>query len=340
MLVREQRGLLLSGLALLLVLPAMLLVASYFRMVKTGSDATAAQIEMDKVNYAMNDIERIIKYMTKTGQPFDNATLARLADNYRVSTGLLVDISGLDSDNDNVIDTAMISVQDPNKETRYSTTLPFTGLSVMIFPDLAYYRPGDKVTITVFVGNMYGVPQKAATVNENILNPSGIIIYSVSGLTDNSGSWENSFTLSSAAELGQYLIIADANSDSRTGSNNITFEVKHDIQIQIIDPDKDQYGLGENENVIAVLTDETGARIVGAYVEFEILDSYYSVVDGPVVMYDDGQHFDSGADDGIYGESWGLLPSLPENYYYVRVYAMKEWYNDNFADKPFSVIRE
>lgn len=334
--VREQRGLLLSGLALLLVLPAMLLVASYFRMVKMGSDATAAQIEMDKVNYAVRDIERVIKYMVKTGQPFDNTTLTRLADNYRASTGLLVDISGFDSDNDNAIDTAFISLQDPNEETRYFTTLKFTGLSVMIFPDLAFYRPGDRVTITVFVGNMYGVPQKGATVHLSVVDPSGDNIHFVSGSTDNSGSWENFFNLPSDAELGQYLIVADANSDFRTGSNNITFEVKHDIQIQITDPDKDQYDLGENENVIAVLTDETGARIVGAYVKFEILDKYYQTVDGPVVMFDDGQHFDGGVNDGIYGESW-LLPSQPEDYY-VRVYAMKEWYNDNFADKSISIV--
>jgi hypothetical protein len=336
MLGREQRGLLLSGLALLLVLPAMLLVASYFRMVKMGSDATAAQIEMDKVNYAVNDIQRIIKYMVKTGQPFDNTTLRRLADNYRVSTGLLVDISGFDSDNDNAIDTALISLQDPNKATRYFTTLKFTGLSVMIFPDLAFYRPGDRVSITVFVGNMYGVPQKGATVHLSIIDPSSDNTYFASGLTDNAGSWENSFVLSNSAELGQYLIIANAVSESRTGSNNITFEVKHDIRIQIIDPNKDQYDLGENENVIAVLTDETGARIVGAYVKFEVLDKYYSVVDGPVVMYDDGQHFDGGINDGKYGES-RLLPSQPEDYY-VRVYAMKEWYNDNFADKSISII--
>jgi hypothetical protein len=336
MLVRDQRGLLLSGLALLLVLPAMLLVASYFRMVKMGSDATAAQIQMDKVNYAMNDIERVIKYMVKTGQPFDNATLGRLAENYSVSTGLLVDVSGFDSDNDNAIDTALISVQDPNKATRYFTTLKFTGLSVMIFPDLAFYRPGDRVTITVFVGNMYGVPQKGATVHLSVLDPSGDNIYFISGLTDNAGSWENFFTLPIVAELGQYLIVADANSDSRTGSNNNTFEVKHDIRIQIIEPDQEQYGLSENENVIAVLTDETGARIVGAYVEFEVLDKYYSTVDGPVVMYDDGLHFDGGIDDGKYGES-RILPSEPEDYY-VRVYAMKEWYNDNFADKPISII--
>jgi hypothetical protein len=305
-------------------------------MVKMGSDANAAQIEMDKINYAVGDIERIINYMGKTGQPFDSVTLGELADNYRVSTGLLIEVSGLDSDNDNAIDTALISVQDPNKAERYFTTLRFTGLTVMIFPDLAYYRPGDKVTITVFVGNVYSVPQEGATVHLRVVDPSGDTIYYASGLTGNAGSWENSFNLSKTAENGQYLIIADAISDSKTGSNTTTFDVKHDICIQIIEPDKDQYDLGENENVVAMLTDETGARILSAYVKFEVLDKYYSVVDGPVVMYDDGQHFDGGINDGVYGES-RLLPSQPEDYY-VRVYAMKEWYNDNFADKSISII--
>jgi hypothetical protein len=337
MVMREQRGLLLSGLALLLVLPAMLLVASYFRMVKIGSDATAAQIEMDKVNYTVGNIERVIKYMLKTGQPFDNMTLGELADNYRVTTGLLIDISGLDSDNDNVIDTAIISVQDPNKAERYFTSLKFTGLTVMIFPDLAYYRPGDTVTITVFVGNVYSVPQEGDNENLTVFDPSGNILYSASGLTGSMGSWETSFNLPNTAKLGQYLIVVYARNynNSENGSNTITFDVKHDIRIQIIEPDKDQYDLGENENVVAVLTDETGAKILDAYVTFDILDRYYSVVYGDN-MYDDGQHFDGGINDGKYGEST-LLPSQPEDYY-VRVYATKEWYKDNFADKSISIV--
>jgi len=335
MLSREQRGLLLSGLALLLVLPAMLLVASYFRMVEMGSEATATQIAMDKVNYAARDIERVIKYMMRTGQPFDNLTLRELADNYRVATGLLVDVAGVDSDNDGAIDTAMISVQDPEKAARYSTTLKFTGLVVMIFPDLLIYRPGDNVTITVYVGDVYGVPQKQATVNLRVIDANGDNIYFASGLTDNEGRWENSFTLSTTAELGQYLVVVDAVKNSKTGSNTITFEVKHDILIQIIEPDKDTYSPGENENVVARLTDETGATIIGAYVKFEVLDSNYLAVDGPIVMYDDGQHFDGGANDGVYGES-RLLPSLV-GAYYVRVYAVGVRYSDNFADKSISI---
>jgi hypothetical protein len=335
MLNRERRGLLLSGLALLLVLPAMLLVAAYFRMVELGSETTANQIAMDKVNYAARDIERLIKYMMTSGQPFDNITLGELADNYRAATGLLVDIVGVDSDNDNAIDTAMISVQDPGRAAQYSTTLKFFGLTVMIFPELPVYRPGDNVSITVYVGDVYGVPQKLAIVNLRVVDPTGDNIYLASGLTDNEGSWENSFILSPAAELGQYLIIVNATKDTKTGSNTITFEVKHDIRIQIIEPDKGTYSPGENENVVARLTDETGATITGAYVTFEILDDSYITVDGPVVMYDDGQHFDGGADDGVYGES-RLLPSIAGDYY-VRVYAVKEGYSDNFADKSISI---
>ena len=336
MLTREQRGLLLSGFALLLVLPAMLLVASYFKMVEMGGEATAAQIAMDKVNYTARDIERIVKYMVRTGQPFDNITLQELADNYRVATGLLVQVAGVDTDNDNAIDSTIISVQDPSSAARYFMTIEFKELTVMIFPDKGVYRPGDNVTLTIYVGNVYGIPQNEATVTLTIFDSIGDNIYFASGLTDNGGSWENSFILSMTAELGQYLVLADAAKDFRTGSNTNTFEVKHDILIQVIEPDKGTYSPGENENVVVMLTDETGAAVIGAYVNFEILDNSYFVVDGPVIMYDDGQHFDGGINDGVYGES-RLLPSLVGDYY-VRVYAAKEGYSDNFADKSVSIV--
>jgi len=290
---------------------------------------------MDKVDYTGRDIERIVKYMLETGQPFDNITLQELTDNYRATTGLLVQVAGVDTDNDNTIDSTIISVQDPGSAARYFTTIEFKKLTAMIFPDKGVYRPGDKVTLIVYVGNVYGVPQNGATVKLTILDSIGDNIYFASGLTDNEGSWENSFTLSTAAELGQYLVIADAAKDFRTGSNTNTFEVKHDILIQMIEPDKGTYSPSENENVIVNLTDETGAAVIGAYVTFEVLDSSYLVVDGPVVMYDDGQHFDGGANDGVYGES-RLLPSLV-GAYYVRIYAVGVRYSDNFADRSISI---
>jgi len=89
---REQRGLVLSGLALLLVLPAMLVVASCFRVVETGGEAAALQITSDKVIYTGKDIERVIRYMASNNLPIDNTTLRKLADNYQAATGLLVDV--------------------------------------------------------------------------------------------------------------------------------------------------------------------------------------------------------------------------------------------------------
>lgn len=82
----------LSGLALLLVLPTMLVVASCFRVVETGGEAAALQVTSDKVIYTGKDIERVIKYMASNSLPIDNTTLRELADNYQAATGLLVDV--------------------------------------------------------------------------------------------------------------------------------------------------------------------------------------------------------------------------------------------------------
>ncbi len=108
----DQRGFVLSGLALLLVLPTMLVVASCFKAVETGGEATAIQITADKVIYAGKDIERVIKYMLSNDLTIDNTTLQKLADNYQVNTGLLVTIWRVDN---NVIE----NVRDPRTAVIY-----------------------------------------------------------------------------------------------------------------------------------------------------------------------------------------------------------------------------
>ena len=92
---QEQRGFVLSGIALLLVLPAMLLVASCFAIIEMGGEAAALQASADKVFYTGNDIERVVKDLWGESLLIDNAdiTLSKLADNYRAATGLLVDIT-------------------------------------------------------------------------------------------------------------------------------------------------------------------------------------------------------------------------------------------------------
>ncbi|GAG85231.1 unnamed protein product, partial [marine sediment metagenome] len=58
---RDQRGFVLSGIALLLVLPAILLVASCFTIIEMGGEATALQASADKVFYIGKDIERVVE---------------------------------------------------------------------------------------------------------------------------------------------------------------------------------------------------------------------------------------------------------------------------------------
>ena len=94
----DQHGFVLSGAALLLVLPAVMLSATLLAMVGTGGEAVSLQISADKVFYTGNDIERMLVKMWEENILADNeinanAKFARLADNYRAATGLLVDIT-------------------------------------------------------------------------------------------------------------------------------------------------------------------------------------------------------------------------------------------------------
>lgn len=95
---RDQRGFVLSGIALLLMLPAMLLAASFFGIVKTGGEAASLQTTADKVNYTGKNIECVIKNLwdenlLTDNKPNANTKLDLLAENYRAATGLLVDLT-------------------------------------------------------------------------------------------------------------------------------------------------------------------------------------------------------------------------------------------------------
>lgn len=95
---QDQRGFVLSGAALLLVLPAMMIAASCFAVIEMGGEAAALQASADKVFYTGKDIERVIWDLWYENILVDNETNANekfdnLAENYRVTTGLLVDIT-------------------------------------------------------------------------------------------------------------------------------------------------------------------------------------------------------------------------------------------------------
>jgi len=92
---RDKRGFVLSGTALLLVLPAMLLTATFLHMIEIGGETTSIQAVADKVADTGYDLARLIEYMDNVALPINSEALGYIGDNYRASTGLLVDLPGV-----------------------------------------------------------------------------------------------------------------------------------------------------------------------------------------------------------------------------------------------------
>jgi len=99
----------------------MLMVASLLVITEIGSETTSLQTLVDKVTSAGHDIERIISRMENQDIQITPKTLAELADNYRATTGLLVEIVLSD---ENLIS---ISIEDPGGVARYSSVMRIGG---------------------------------------------------------------------------------------------------------------------------------------------------------------------------------------------------------------------
>ncbi len=115
----EQRGFVLSGIALLLVLPAMLIATSCVVVIEAGGEAASLQALSDKVDYVRRDIERMVRYMENNKLPIDNSTLDALAESYRAATGLVVNIW---IENNLVFE----NVEDPRAAVRYFGNIALT----------------------------------------------------------------------------------------------------------------------------------------------------------------------------------------------------------------------
>ncbi|KXB01445.1 hypothetical protein AKJ41_01500 [candidate division MSBL1 archaeon SCGC-AAA259O05] len=87
MLREEKRGLVLNGVALLLILPALLLSASFLTAVKIGGEGTTVKAISDKVSYMSYNYKTTLSYMEKIGVSLDNETLQKIKKAYERSTG-------------------------------------------------------------------------------------------------------------------------------------------------------------------------------------------------------------------------------------------------------------
>ncbi|MEM4188535.1 MAG: hypothetical protein QXN56_05210 [Candidatus Hadarchaeum sp.] len=88
-----ERGVALSSLVLLLMLPALLLAASGLKIIEIGGETNSIQILADKVYYTGKEISETIKLMQRNRAPINDLSLQMLADKYRAATGLIICIT-------------------------------------------------------------------------------------------------------------------------------------------------------------------------------------------------------------------------------------------------------
>lgn len=119
---REERGFVLSGVALLLVLPAMFLSSFALLAVKEGSEAAATQGVADKVAGTGRHLENQIKWMHGFGISITNARLDSLEQESTGSTGLLVSLDRTD----NIV---TVYVQDAKGIARYSSAVDLSAVT-------------------------------------------------------------------------------------------------------------------------------------------------------------------------------------------------------------------
>lgn len=112
-----------SGLALLLILPAILLSAASLMAIEMGGETVSLQSTADKVHNTGLDIEDTIEWMwAQRGLPVDKFTLSNLEATYENKTGLLVSIDNVE---DNLAK-IRVFVQDPLGSARFEDILKLT----------------------------------------------------------------------------------------------------------------------------------------------------------------------------------------------------------------------
>lgn len=82
----SQRGLVLSGTTLLLVLPALILSASFLMVVSGSEESTSVSSLSDKAIYTASDIKRTIRGLKESGRRVDSEVLNKVAKKYRDKT--------------------------------------------------------------------------------------------------------------------------------------------------------------------------------------------------------------------------------------------------------------
>ncbi|MEM4973534.1 MAG: hypothetical protein QXR87_07515 [Candidatus Hadarchaeales archaeon] len=117
---REERGFVFTGMALLLILPCFLLTSSLLVVMERGEEELSVKAVADRVWFTARDAENLVRQMDLYRMQLDNVILAGIARTYERYTGLLVSLT-LDNS------TVRLEVRDPGGTAKYSSCWQLEG---------------------------------------------------------------------------------------------------------------------------------------------------------------------------------------------------------------------
>jgi len=116
----KERGFVLTGMALLLVLPALLLSSCLLAVMERGEEGIAVKATADRVSFTARDVENLVKTMSLYHMQLDNVILPAIGRTYERYTGLLVSLTLENS-------LVRLEVRDPGGTAKYFSSWRLEG---------------------------------------------------------------------------------------------------------------------------------------------------------------------------------------------------------------------
>jgi hypothetical protein len=116
----RERGFVLTGMALLLALPALLLSSCLLAVMERGEEGISVKATADRVSFTARDVENLVKTMNLYHMQLDNLILSGIGRTYEEYTGLLVSLTLENS-------LVRLEVRDPGGTAKYSSSWELEG---------------------------------------------------------------------------------------------------------------------------------------------------------------------------------------------------------------------
>lgn len=117
---KGERGFVLTGMALLLMLPSFLLASCLLAVMERGEEGLSTKAVANRVWFTGRDAENLVRQMRLYRMQLDNTILGGIARTYERYTGLLVSLTLENS-------LVRLEVKDPGGTARYSSCWQLEG---------------------------------------------------------------------------------------------------------------------------------------------------------------------------------------------------------------------